>query len=402
MKTFIDDMMELLDQEPGPTKWKRFSVLGMISGILGRRVYVPYGAGSKTFANLFIFIVGRAGSGKSQIISKVKERVIEYNNSMQDTYGVPLSSDKLNGATFLEELITSYHPLEDHSSLFVLQDEMGALFQDFGAVTFATDLLKYFDCPLEFSKRIRDKHEVAKNVYVAILSGTTKNFLKRYLPSESRGDGLVSRSIYVHEPEIAIEDKFQRSKPKAEVDHLLNKIRTVSIPRLRNLKGIMKEDDEAFEYMKELTDQFSEQQYKYPDGSVLDGYFARKSMQVIKVAMCLAASEYSMRIEKRHYEQANEWLIECEPFMNDIFGTGEMQYNKEATANLLGLLPIGQKHALPMKEILNQAAMLDGMMPNDLALVYEKLLTLEAMGKITIEKNESGTPIKAYRNTLTL
>jgi hypothetical protein len=385
--TFYDDLKALLDKEPGPEKWKRFAILGLISALMERRIYLPYGANKRTWPNLFIFIVGRAGSGKSQIISKIKELVVSYNQADPIGHKVCLASDKVNGATFLEELISSYDPVRDQSALTVIQDEMGALFQDFGAVTFTTDLLKYFDCPAMFSKRIRNKHEVANNTCVNILTGTTKNFLKRYLPSENRGDGLVSRGIFVHEPELKIEDKFRRSPLDMKAVELQQKIVYNNIPRLLMLKGQMKETEEAFNYMQELTDKFNAQQYKHPEGSVLDGYYARKSMQVIKLGMCFAASEYSMLITKEHYKQADEWLVECEPYMNEIFSTFDMKHNKSATADLLDVIPTEK---IPYGVLLNRMAQADGMYPGEQGEIITRLDTLEKMGQIFLERNTEG------------
>lgn len=395
--TFYDDLKSLLDKEAAPEKWKRFAILGMIGGLLERRVYLPYGANKRTWPNLFVFIVGRAGSGKSQILSKIKEILINFNQVNPVGKKIIMTSDKVNGATFLEELIAAYDPIEQQSPLFIVQDEMGAMFQDFGAVTFATDLLKYFDCPPEFSKRIRNKHEVATNVCVNLLTGTTKNFLKRYLPSENRGDGLVSRGLFIHEPELELKDKFKRSALDMEAVTLQQKIVLNNIPRILKLKGAMKETKEAFNYMGSLTEEFNKQQYEHPEGSVLDGYFARKSMQVIKLGMCLAASEYQMTIRKEHYELANEWLKECEPFMNEIFSTTDMKHNKSATADLYDILPT---EAISFSQLLARLTQAEGMYPGDLTEVDNRINTFEKMGRVKVVRNSEGgiVTIQKVRN----
>lgn len=392
--TFFDDLKTLLDKEPAPEKWKRFAILGLIAALLERRVWLPYGANKQTWPNLFIFIVGRAGSGKSQILGKLKEIVINYNEKDPIGRKVIMSSDKVNGATFLEELVAAYNPMSNQSPLFVLQDEMGALFQDFGAVTFATDLLKYFDCPAEFSKRIRNKHEVARNVCVNVLTGTTKNFLRRYLPSENRGDGLVSRGIFVHEAELKLEDKFKRSPLDIRAVQLQDKITSVNIPKLMQLNGPMKETKEAFTRMQELTEEFNEKQYLHPEGSVLDGYFARKSMQVIKLGMCLAASEYSMLIRPEHYELANEWLKECEPYMNEIFGSTDIKHNKSATADMLDIIPTTP---VSLGELLNLLSQAEGMYPNDLTEISQRVETLERMGNLKVDRNTEGQVLEVQK-----
>ena len=396
--TFFDDVMELLEKEPGPIEWKRFAVLGMISGLLERRVWLPYGAKSATWPNLFLFIVGRAGSGKSQVLKKVKDLVLDYNQSKVSPKKVSLCSDKVNGATFLEELINSYDPIEKQSPLFILQDEMGALFQDFGAVTFATDLLKYFDCPKEFSKRTRGQHEVAQNVSVALLTGTTKNFLKRYLPSENRGDGLVSRGIFIHRPTLDIKEKFSRAPITEEVDQLYQRIVMHDIPRMLRLKGKMSETKEAFDYLEELSNSYGELQYQQPEGSVLDGYFARKSMQVIKLGMCLAASEFQMEVRKEHYELADKWLTECEPYMNEIFSTSDMKHNKEATANLLDGIPRGAHNSVGLGKLMSLLAQMDSMMPDSLQEVMVRLEVLEKMNLVTCARNTEGIIVEVFRN----
>ena len=398
--TFITDFLDYAALEPGPIVWHKFAALGMVSALMERRMHLGGAVGETscvTWPNLFIFIVGRAGSGKSRIVSKIEEMIKEHNNKMVSEHKIILSSDKMNGATFIEELMNSYHPTRKQSALWLLQDEMGVSFQDFGAVTFTTDLLKFFDCPSEFSKRIRDKHEVVTNSCINILAGTTKTFLQRFLPSESRAEGLVSRGIFVHVPEIEKVDRFRRSRNTTDNFALYNKIVNSNIPRLLNLSGDMKETKEAFAYADELSGKYYDEQRKQPEGSVLDNYFARKSMQVLKVGMCLAASEYSKIVEKRHYEIADEWLTELEPNMNSIFASTDMRWNKQAGADFALAIPFGQEYACTPGELIGRLKALPGMYPDDPTEITNRIALLVDSGEAECERNGNGEIIKVWR-----
>lgn len=397
-KSFIDDFNAYLDTNPGPELWKTFTAIGLVAALLERRVWLPF-SGGKTWPNMFVFIVGRAGSGKSRIISRAYDLVTDYNSRKYNSKKIMLCSDKVNGATFIEELIQSRNPIDNQSSLFLLQEEMGVSFQDFGAVTFLTDLLKFYDCPAYFSKRIRNLHEEIYNVSVSILAGTTKTFLQRYLPSESRGEGLVSRGLFINVPELEPEEVFKRKRQSSEESSVFlhERIITRNIPKILSLRGPMKETEEAFDFMDSLATTYGQEQKSVAEGSVMDNYLSRKSMQVIKIGMVLAASEYSMLVEKRHYVAADKWLTMAEPFMNEIFAAQDFKWVRGGMHLILDNIPRGKHNALTIPELLAKLATSSEAIPDNVDEIRRRLGALFESGSIKIEQNQLGQIIKVWK-----
>jgi len=317
MNSFLTKYLEYTAQTESPTNYHIWCGLSVAASCLRRLVWIDM-AYWQIYPNLYVVLIGPPGCRKSVAIN-IATKLIE------DFPDVIVSPDAITREALILELELSARMQEmgpksnrlvmTHSSITVVSKEL-ATFIGSGNSDFLVLLTDLFDCPDIWEYKTKNKGtNKLLNVWLNLLGASTPSWLMGSIPLPYIGGGFTSRIIFVveHEPRHKkawpeLSDKEKRLKESLKLD----------LEKLSMIRGEFIPSPEA--------KLFFEQWYETIDKEMTDtrfkGYSARKHIQILKIALVLAACDNSEGvIEITHVELAINLLNKLESNMIDAFGT---------------------------------------------------------------------------------
>ena len=210
--------------------------------------------------------------------------------------------------------------LDQPAQAFIAADE----FTDFigsGNMEFLTMLTKLWDCPDEYKQpKIHGKDAAVSQPTVNILSGNTPQGFALAFPPEAIGNGFLSRTIFVHGDTTGRKITFPPPPDPA--------LRSALEQHLRQLKATIKGEavvlPEAMELCEKVYTEFVDL-----DDVRFKSYSTRRFTHLLKLALCLAASELRVHITREDILHANTLLYFTEVNMHKALG----EYGKSKVAD---------------------------------------------------------------------
>jgi len=299
-------------------KWTAHS---MIAAALRKKVKLPYGR-INYYPNLYVVFVAEPGiARKSQAINFGVKLLAEIPD-------IITSADQITKEALLQDLEAAKQeePMPNgetlvHSSMSIISKELesfiGQKKDNTKMIVFLTDM---FDCA-EMPTKYRTKNSgssIVPSIFVNLLGATTPESLASCLPATAVGGGLTSRVLFIW----ANDKKCKSPKPSMTDEELVLKEKL--------LRDLYKISRIAGDYVmsKEADDNWYNwyMQYEEKDkGRIcLDksfaGWYARKPMYILKMAINRAASEYDkLVIEWRHILLAISDIESVEHDMGLVF-----------------------------------------------------------------------------------
>lgn len=342
----------------------------IISAALQRRVWLPPKS-NPCFANMYSILVGKRGVGKGLCISVAKdflthwrledsiklarpningedkviaESTIETDlkvakdnemqatnkqNSFSEPLLIPVAPDAITYESFVETIAESYRRVNyvgfdeklqkpklniyGHSSICLCLPELASLLRKRTEDT-VNFMLGLYDCPEDYTYKTKTQGcDRVKRGCLNMLAGTTPEFMQQILNEKLIDQGYGSRTffIYGHKdrkiafwlPDITQE---QLQHKKELLDHIL---------KLTPLYGEVKLDNDTKSFLESWWQSYyGKWQNKSPK---LEGYYARKKVHVMKVAMAEHFGEsLEMYIPKEIYQKAIDILEQEEKNMH--------------------------------------------------------------------------------------
>lgn len=329
-----------------PTIYHRWSCISMIGALLGRQAYLPFGH-SNIYPNQYIMLMGSPGARKSTAINIAKSLIREAGYTR-------FGPDKSSKEQFLSEM----KQYDDNDSSIMIEDlealELDAPsevyvvageFTDFmgqNNMDFVTLLTNLWDCPDEYKNPKRTAKSVnVDRPTVNIIGGNTPQGFALAFPPESMGNGFMSRLILVHgEPTGQL-------IPWPEASDLLVKTSLAS-----HLKDIKANITGAFTKGKGV-DALGSRIYKEAvpvDDNRFIPYGTRRFTHLLKIAMCIAASDLRTEICCDDMLKANTLLYYTEVKMPRALGEFGKSKNAEQANTVLQLLA-GASKPVALKRI---------------------------------------------------
>lgn len=302
---WLDSLVSECSHVETPHSWLWWSFISCISAAAGNNYYLTTLKGDLIYKpNLYIMLLGESGLGKGFPINRAKllvskaevTRVIAGRSSIQAIVQ-ELSRTKTQEGR---------EPITD-SRGFIINGELStAIIQDPQSLTILTDLYDGNYNP-EWTNLLKgDGAEKLKNPYITALFGSSPAHFYDSIPQANIEGGYIGRNLIVYEEkrsqdvdllddgEIKAGDKFDDVIAPKYVPHL-NKI--------HNSRGQIRPSQEG----REL---FNGWRRKWRANQTHDktGFLARVPDHVLKVAMCLALSEWDFdgEITQSHVESAIE------------------------------------------------------------------------------------------------
>lgn len=271
---------------------------------------------SRIHPNVYVFLIGHPGTGKTRTINKAKE----YLTELPDMHFAPHS---LTGASLIDSVAAAKRhvvqlpdPALEYNSLFIGVDEVGTFMSKYDNEM--TALLSAFYDPTPFRQKRRggDLDIKIKQPQVNLIAGSTPGNLMELMPEGAWTQGFSSRVIMVFSDEKIIGDDFASvSKPLSP--ELLHDLKLIS-----TLVGEYKVTPE---YRDAVNQWRSGGEVPVPSHPKLVHYNTRRRVHLYKLSLISAADRANVPLlTKEDFDRALFWLTEAETFMPDIFKAGVM------------------------------------------------------------------------------
>ena len=297
---------------PTPDIFRLWAAIGCLAGAMERRVWIAT-KGNKLFPNIFIILVGKPASGKTQAIKPSTElwRTVKELHVAPDNTTKAAFMDCLQDAKVVR--LVNKQPVEFHS-LQVAAPEFG-VFMPAHDTDFMATLSDLYDCPA--SRQEKRRHAKTQidiiEPQITILGGATPGFLGELLPEIAWTQGFMSRFVLVYSAEELLFDPFD----DRETDPALKVHLTLDLKRIHQTYGECKWQPEAQAMMRSWV---LDRMPPKPVHSRLQHYNGRRLLHIFKLCMISSISRGNdLQITVPDVQRAQEWLLAAERVMPDVF-----------------------------------------------------------------------------------
>src|SRR5215471_3055029 len=175
LESWIDQFVQYTDNLESAEVFRRWSAISLIAAVLERKVYVKTSA--PLYPNLYVFLVGNAGIGKTRPISAAQSFARKIEELFLGATSMTMASlvDHLDEAK--RTIIQLPDPAIEYNSLYVCVDELSAFMDQFDSGLVA-GLTTFYDCvPYSQGRRVHNIRIKIARPQLNILCGTTPSNL---------------------------------------------------------------------------------------------------------------------------------------------------------------------------------------------------------------------------------
>jgi hypothetical protein len=285
-KSWLDTYLEYTNDQESPEMFHRWVGMCILSATVGRSIFLPR-IKYTIYPNIYVILVAGSAKCKKSTSMNIGMDILKAMEKPPMVFAQKITTEALIQALELAKTTGQSAGIIFASELAVF---LGHESKSTGIIPALTDL---YDSPATWTYHTRGRgKEELTNVTLAMLAGTTKDWLKTSLPEESIGGGFTSRVIFVFQDNPRPRDLFgegydrmRETQLKANLVHDLNHIRA-------NVKGLVEFTDEAKKVCRAWYD---EELFEVRDQK-LDGYFARKHDIMFKLATLLSVADRDDRV----------------------------------------------------------------------------------------------------------
>lgn len=317
---FFNAYLTYTDGGETPAFFRRWAAISAIGTWMGRQVYCKFG-NAKLYTNLYVMLIGNAGTKKSTAIKTAKRLLREagYSN---------FAPSKVSKEKFLMDLgqqegeTASGNVLDmnlwgagsdsDIRETWICADEFNEFFAN-NILEFCStlgDLWDYEGPPYE-NRTKSGQNVVIPNPTINILGGNTPTAFATAFPPEIVGQGFFSRLLVVHAKPTGLKITWPKQVDEQDTAEL--------VERLLAIKSYHYGEITFTDPAKVLIDKI----YKNwkPIGDVrYEAYGGRRLTHLLKLALIHAVARMSKEIDAEDVIRANTTLHHAEQFMPEAFG----------------------------------------------------------------------------------
>lgn len=314
LESWIDGFERYTEELHSPPIFRRWVGIFTIACALERKVWVRTGPGV-LYPNLYIFIVGPPGSGKTAATNVARNLLI----NIDDLHVAPTSVTR---ASLIDNLKESERKvvrprdtpsIVEFNSLALLSNELGVLLPSYEN-DFMNVLTDLYDCHVySESRRTRDSRIAIENPQLNLMAATTPSYLNNLLPQGAWDQGFLSRTIMVYAGTPPRRSIFAESNLRGD---LLSRL-THDLGEISGLFGKLDFDPEVVAAVDAWHLGGGQ---PAPDHPKLQHYNTRRTTHLIKL-MCISSIARSddLIVLLDDFVEALGWLNEAEAAMPDIF-----------------------------------------------------------------------------------
>lgn len=291
---------------------RRWTAISLVSALAGRRVWTSTYRGKPLYANMFIFLVGEPGKGKSDPMDFAEKLAREF--EVPDGHVVfcpdevtPAAFKQYMGETFSEVAEATDAEERKFHSFYTLISEWGGFVAEPDA-QFNQGLARLWDCPPVFRKWTKEHgKDRLFNPYLTILAGVQPDWFAHGFPRGSFKLGFAARAVWVWAEGPVVEKRLFTPAPDQET-HQLVKL----LSRVLEREGELPWSSEA---QAALQQWWSAGARPRPAEPMLEHYCTRRDMHLAKLALVCVLSRGGRRIELVDFHRALGYMLEVEQDM---------------------------------------------------------------------------------------
>lgn len=378
MKDFFTEYMDYvrLDASEAPANYHRWACASIVGALLGRQVCLPFGA-SYIYPNQYIMLMGPPACKKGTVIgiSKTLLKGAGYDRFAADRTSKERFLMDMKSIDTMEddlEMLTFDAPAESYVTAGEFVDFIGQ-----GDIGFMMTLTNLWDNLKSYEhKKITGKSVIVNEPTVNILGGSTATTFQIAFPPEAMGTGALSRILLINGEPSGIKIAWPEQLDELQKHMLIARMKDVK----ETIRGEMGLSESAKTIGKDI----------YHDSIPVDDirfnhYMQRRHIHMIKLAMVLAATDLSDKIEAVHIIRSNTMLAMAERKMPKALGEfGNSKYS-DASNKILDFLETKIKPATAnemwkiVQKDLNAPSQLNDILLN--LKTAEKIQVVTVMGK---------------------
>lgn len=286
-----------------------------------QKVWLKSGGGT-LYPNLYVFLVGHPGTGKTRTIRAAKA----YSLEIPDFHIAPTS---MTAASMIDNLVECKRmiirlpdmPLE-YNTMMISADELGAFIHKYDDEMIAVLSAFYDPDPYGHNRRGKDIKIKIKKPQLSILCGTTPSNLLKFLPEGAWDQGFTSRTIMIFSDERIIGDDFATEARGLSGDLLYD---------LKVINSQVGEYSVTEDYRNLVNLWRAEGEQPSPNHPKLLHYNTRRRAHFYKLSMVAAIDRSNTLILTRDdFNTAMNWLVQAEALMPEIFKAGAQSADAKA------------------------------------------------------------------------
>lgn len=314
-QSWIESFIASTDNLESPPIFRRWAAISTIAAALEQRVYLQ--AKSILFPNIYCFLVGHPGVGKTMTIRAAKR----YYAETPEPHIAPTS---MTAASMIDALLRSkrsyvlhtdagLQPLE-YNSMYIGADELGTFMHKHENEVIAI-LSAFYDPDAYGHERRGGEIKIKiKSPQLNIICGSTPANLMNFLPESAWEQGFTSRVVMVFSDERTIGDDFSVKDSNLNPD---------LIHDLKSISGLMGKFEVTAEYRNAVANWRTLGEPPVPDHPKLLHYATRRRVHLYKLSMVSAVDRSdTLLLTRDDFNRAMGWLREAEMTMPDIFKAG--------------------------------------------------------------------------------
>lgn len=296
--------------------------ISLISSALRKKCRLDLGM-ITVYPNTYIVLVAEPGKARKSVSLSYGKPILK---SIDD---IKLSADAITREALLQDLetcaiespIPGQEGMFKHSSLSIISAEfesfLGQKIENAKMLVLLTDL---FDCSEEpWKYRTKNMGDnTIPSVFLNILGATTPDSLAMSLPVQAIGGGFSSRVLFIWADAKEKKVPIPKQTPRTiELRRLLMKdLHTISM-----IGGNYLLSNESVDWWNKWYMAYEDlDTARICTDTAFNGWYSRKPMMILKVAMICAASEGNdMTVEPHHLQRSEKKIIEVESGMGNAF-----------------------------------------------------------------------------------
>ncbi len=319
-ESWIETFVEYTGNLESAPIWRRWSAIATIGAVLEQKVFVT--TSSPLYPNLYVFLVGDAGLGKTRAIAAAGRLLREMPEVHIGATSSTMASmvDQINAAK--RTIICMPEPAIEYNSLTIIADELSAFMDEYDKALIG-GLTTFYDVePYSQVRRTRDIKVSILRPQLSLLCGSTPSNLIRLVPEFAWEQGFATRVINVFSEEKPIVDTFNLPKIEAPKD---------LIHDLQIINALIGEFGWTQEYADAMNNWKTLGHPPKPTHPRLQGYCNRRFSHMIKLTMISAVDRGNkLLLTRDDFNRAMAWLLEVEGLMPSVFKSGSGSADSKA------------------------------------------------------------------------
>lgn len=385
MESWIGSFVAHTDNIEAPLIWRKWTAISAIAAVLERKVFVHTSA--PLFPNLYIALIGGAGTGKSRSISaavKFVKEIPEFNwgpTSMTKAAMVDVM------AISKRVIIQLPDPPIEYNTMYFVSDELSASMSQYdsdlvGIMTKFYDNEEYAE-----ARRTHDLRVKIKEPQLNLLVGSTPAFLMKTLPETSWEQGFTSRCIMIfsNKDTTTLIDIFDEANTGRKLpEDMIHDLKLIN--NMVGGFGWTKDYSSAMHNWKQLG------YPPVPKHPKLEHYNSRRFSHLIKLSMVASVDRGNdLMLCKEDFNKAMGWLLEAELGMPGIFSVGAGNNDAQALLQIKHFVEVSGKKGV-MEHLVKRYA--KDFLP--LYSINAAIETLVSTGEISAISNDARTGQRVF------